>query len=65
MIPKATFAKKVKDDNNDFKLAFCSYVYWANKIFARDNQTEELIISCNVAEAFNRQKLIVAELKKK
>lgn len=45
MIPKATFAKKIDNNNNIFELASHNYIYNANRFFAKNNNIQKSVIS--------------------
>lgn len=65
MIPKAAFAKKVDDNDSDFKHVICGRKRGASRLSAKDNQTQESVMGSNVTELPCGQRLSGIKLSRK
>lgn len=61
MMSKTVFDKKVDDNNNDYELVVCGYKCSATRLFVSDNQTQESVMSLNVAKSPSGQGLLGVE----
>lgn len=65
IIPKFAFVEKADGDNSDFELVAYGYKRAANRLSARDNQTQESVIGPNIAGPPSKQRLLGAKSSKK
>lgn len=65
IMPKATFAEDVDDNNNDFEVVAHGCKRGGSRLSARDNQTQESVIGPKVAGPDFEQELSEVESLKK
>lgn len=53
MIFKTAFAEKLDNNDSNFELIYCSCIPGASKLFVKNNQIQESVMSLNVTESLS------------
>lgn len=57
MISKPIFDEKIDDNNSNYELVVYDYKCGTTRFFAKDNQTQESVMSLNIAKLSSGQGL--------